>query len=66
MTESTLTPEEIDRKMELQRLSGELGAFTDELRAKSGVDQRWLSIAVTDLQKGMMELRRAVYPREGF
>jgi hypothetical protein len=38
----------------------ELGALVDKLRATDGLDQRWVSIGATDLQKGLMFLTRGV------
>jgi hypothetical protein len=30
------------------------------MKAEAGIDQRWLSIGVTDLQKGFMGITRAI------
>lgn len=38
----------------------ELGKLVDQLRASEGLDQRWISIGVTDLQQGLMALTRGV------
>lgn len=38
----------------------ELGELVDELRATTGLDQRWVSIGATDLQTGLMALTRGV------
>lgn len=38
----------------------ELGKLVDQLRATEGLDQRWISIGVTDLQQGLMALTRGV------
>lgn len=35
-------------------------------RSAGGIDPRWLAIARTDLQKGLMALTRAVTKPEGF
>lgn len=38
----------------------ELSKLVDQLRATEGLDQRWISIGVTDLQQGLMALTRGV------
>lgn len=38
----------------------ELRAMCEELRDMPGIDQRWLSIGVTDLQKGFMSVVRSI------
>jgi hypothetical protein len=40
--------------------SEDIGKLIEVLRATPGVDQRWLSIAQTDLQKGFMALVRSI------
>ncbi|MDF3607740.1 hypothetical protein PE067_17290 [Paracoccus sp. DMF-8] len=35
-------------------------AFADRFRGRSNVDQRWLAIGVTDVEKGMMGIGHAV------
>lgn len=37
-----------------------LGELVAKLRENAGLDQRWVSIGATDLQKGTMALVRAV------
>lgn len=37
-----------------------LGDLAEKIRVIHGVDQRWLSIGVTDLQTGLMALTRAI------
>lgn len=37
-----------------------VGQLVDELKAVEGLDQRWISIGATDLQKGFMALTRGV------
>lgn len=43
-----------------------LGSLAVDLKAHRGIDPRWLSIGITDLQKGLMALERAVIQPEGF
>lgn len=44
----------------------ELGALIAALAANPDYDQRWVSIARTDLQTGVMALVRSVAKPEGF
>lgn len=37
-----------------------LGDLVEQLRTTTGLDQRWVSIGATDLQKGLMALTRGV------
>jgi len=37
-----------------------IGALVEKLRATEGLDQRWISIGATDMQKGLMALTRGV------
>ena len=49
------------------KMAGEaLGVLVDRLRGHSHLDQRWVSIGATDLQKGFMALTRAVAKPESF
>lgn len=41
-------------------LAEQVGAFVDKLRVTSGLDQRWVSVGATDLQKGFMSLIRGI------
>lgn len=36
-------------------------AATAELKGRIGVDQRWLHIGITDLEKSFMSINRAIY-----
>lgn len=38
----------------------ELGELVAMLKAKPGIDQRWVSIGATELQQGFMALARSV------
>ena len=55
-----LTQEEIDFMNKIKGMGEELGVLCDELAKDKDLDQRWVSIARTDLQKGVMALVRAV------
>ena len=53
---------------ELNELSEKLKDLTDRMReadknGKQSIDQRWLAIGVTDLQKGFMSVRRSIFFR---
>ena len=43
-----------------------LGDLVDVMRENPEMDQRWVAIGATDLQKGLMALTRAVAKPEGF
>jgi hypothetical protein len=45
---------------EVKQKAVEVGALVDKLRENKGLDQRWVSIGQTDLQKGFMSLVRSV------
>ena len=44
----------------------QLGALVATLKQMPELDQRWVSIGATDLQKGLMALMRAVAKRTTF
>lgn len=64
--ERDLGQEEIDLINQIRTTAGVVGLLVDEVQAFDGVDQRWKSIATTDLQKGFMALERAVKKQETF
>lgn len=51
---------EIDAMNEVKAKGAELGELVEKLKANSDLDQRWVSVGATDLQKGLMALTRAV------
>lgn len=51
---------------EAKALGDSLGAVVAAMRTQSNIDQRWLSIAETHLQQGMMALVRSIAKPEGF
>ena len=55
-----LSAEEIALMNEIKTKGAELGALVLRLQENSGLDQRWVSIGCTDLQKGLMALTRSV------
>lgn len=46
--------------------AAKLATLISDLRACPGFDQRWISIGATDLQTGLMALRRAIERPEIF
>lgn len=55
-----LSQEEIDAMNELKAKAEEVGGIISRLEGSSSVDQRWVAVAKTDLQKGFMSAIRAV------
>ena len=55
-----LTQAEIDVMNKAKEKAAEVGALIEELKVMPGIDQRWVAIATTDLQKGFMALVRGI------
>lgn len=55
-----LTQEEAALMNEGKALAEQVGAYIDKLRNLNGIDQRWVSIGATDLQKGFMSVIRGI------
>lgn len=55
-----LSAEEIALMNEVKAAGEQLGALISKLRSNTALDQRWVSIAQTDLQTGIMAAVRAV------
>jgi hypothetical protein len=55
-----LTQAEIDVMNKTKEKAAEVGALIEELKVMPGIDQRWVAIATTDLQKGFMALVRGI------
>lgn len=55
-----LSQDEIDLMNEIKAKGAELGDLVEKLRITEDIDQRWVSIGVTDLQTGLMALTRSV------
>lgn len=61
-----LDQSEIDLMNRIKSQGALLGDLTSELQTDPGVDQRWVAIGKTDLQKGLMALTRSVAQPEFF
>jgi len=61
-----LSQEEIDAMNNIKNLASQVGNLINELKDDPNVDQRWLSIAQTDLQKGFMSAVRSVAKPDSF
>lgn len=61
-----LTQDEVDLMNEGKALAEQCRVFTEKLSATSAqtgghcIDMRWLSIGITDLQKGFMSVIRSI------
>jgi hypothetical protein len=55
-----LAAEEIALMNDAKGKAEDIGKLIEVLRGTPGIDQRWLSIAQTDLQKGFMALVRSI------
>ena len=55
-----LSESEIELMNAVKNLGAQVEAVVNLLRAEPSVDQRWASIGVTDIQKGLMALVRSV------
>lgn len=61
-----LSQSEIDAMNSAKALGADIGAFVAQLEKNGSIDKRWLAIAKTDLQKGIMFLVRAIAKPESF
>ena len=61
-----LSAEEIALMNEVKTKAAEVGELMEKLRARSELNQRWISIGVTDLQKGFMCVIRGIAQPGGF
>lgn len=55
-----LTETEISYMNEVKEMGKSLGELVERIKGIEGVDGRWVSIAATDLQKGLMALTRSI------
>jgi len=55
-----LSPEEVQAMNEVKEKAHEVGVLIDKLENTEGLDQRWVAIAKTDLQKGFMAAVRSI------
>lgn len=61
-----LSQEEINRMNDVKALAEECGKVVEMLRQTPGLDQRWVSIGATDLQRGFMAVIRGIAQPETF
>lgn len=61
-----LSQEEIDLMNKVKAMGEQVNELCKELHRAEGPDGRWVSIGVTDLQKGFMALVRSVAKPESF
>lgn len=61
-----LTQEEIDAMNAVKAEGERLGLLIEELRDNSDLDQRWVDIAETHLQQGIMAAVRSIAQPESF
>lgn len=61
-----LTPEEVAAVNAITEMGYHVSLLLDQLADFPGIDMRWLAIARTDLQKGLMCAERAVTKPEKF
>lgn len=61
-----LSQEEIDALNRVKSLGQTIGAQIAQLEVEPTIDKRWLAIAKTDLQKGVMFLVRSIAKPESF
>jgi len=61
-----LSQEEIDAMNEIKAQGEQLREMLYDLRNTEGVDQRWASIAETNLQQGIMAAVRAIAKPDSF
>ncbi|CAL9981695.1 hypothetical protein VPHD148_0243 [Vibrio phage D148] len=55
-----LSQTEIDGMNKAKEIGAAMGALIEHLESQEDIDQRWLAIAKTDLQKGVMSLVRSI------
>lgn len=55
-----LTEQEIETVNNIKSLGTHIETIVQQLKQNYTIDQRWVAIGVTDLQKGLMALTRAV------
>lgn len=64
--QNDLSLEQIGNMNSVKELGEQLKAMIDELSTNENVDLRWLAIARTDLQKGIMCLIRSIAKPNSF
>ncbi|AFC21888.1 hypothetical protein GAP32_434 [Cronobacter phage vB_CsaM_GAP32] len=61
-----LSQKEINQMNAIKDIAAKVGDIIDALQDDPDVDQRWLAIAKTDLQKGFMSAVRSVAKPDSF
>lgn len=61
-----LSAEEIALMNEVKAMGAQLGQLIEKLRENPDVDKRWVSIAKTDLQQGIMAAVRSIAKPDSF
>lgn len=61
-----LSQEDIDLMNEVKEQGESLTKTIEKLSSNSDIDQRWVAIGKTDLQKGIMALVRSIAKPESF
>ena len=61
-----LNEAEVELMNEGKALAEQCGAYVEKLRAIKDMDQRWISIGATDLQRGFMAVIRGIAKPETF
>jgi hypothetical protein len=61
-----LAPDQVEIINEAKRIGNLAGTLLSSLEHDANIDQRWLAIAKTDLQKGFMALVRSVAQPDSF
>jgi hypothetical protein len=61
-----LSQDEIDMMNALKEIATKVGEVLDVMETVEDIDQRWLAIGKTDLQKGFMAAIRSIAKPESF
>ena len=61
-----LSAEEIALMNEVKAMGSQLGQLIEKLKQNPDVDKRWVSIAKTDLQQGIMAAVRSIAKPDSF
>lgn len=61
-----LSEEEVDLINQVKAMANKVGELTQRMKDDPTLDQRWVSVGTTELQKGFMSLVRSVAQPSGF
>lgn len=61
-----LNEAEINAMNSVKELAGAVDVLIEEMQSNASLDQRWVAIAKTDLQKGFMSAVRSIAKPESF